>query len=56
MHDFTGTRLWLAKWIINENMIDTVIAKIRNVGAVCDCEILSNVKGKVNGGTILFEL
>ena len=52
-HDFTGTRQWLAKWMVDQAKIDTVIIKIRSSGANCDHEILSKVKGKVKARSLL---
>ena len=52
-HDFVGTRQWLEKWTSNQAKVDDVILKIRSLGASCDHEVLSEVKGKVNGRTLL---
>ncbi len=52
-HDFTGTRQWLETKTGNQMVTDTVILRVRSTGANCDHEILSKVKGKVNGGTLL---
>ncbi|MHA1974881.1 MAG: DUF2695 domain-containing protein [Candidatus Hodarchaeales archaeon] len=55
-HDFTGTRTWLEKWLISSHRVDAMITKIESCGANCDCEIVSKVKPKINGGTILVVL
>ena len=52
-HDFTGTRQWLARWTEDQAMIDEAIKWIRDSGAGCDYEVMSLVKPRVNGGTIL---
>ena len=52
-HDFTGTRQWLQKYIQDQHRIDTVIVKIKSSGANCDCEILTKIKPKLNGRTLL---
>jgi len=56
MHDFTGTRIWLARWTDEQDKVEEAISKIRKAGASCDCEIISIVKPKVNGITVLYLL
>lgn len=52
-NDFTGTRLWLMKQLSDKHRVHTIIIKIQDCGANCDCEIISKVKPKINGRTIL---
>ena len=56
MHDFTGTRLWLETKTQDKAVIDEVVTKIHDSGAWCDCEIISMVKPRVNGGTLLVNI
>ena len=51
--DFTGTRAYLESLFNNPAKVDTVIMKIKAVGASCDCEIISKVKPLVNGRRLL---
>jgi len=54
--DFTGTRIWLKRWIDNSSEIEKVINRIQDFGATCDCEIISIVKPQVNGKNVLYLL
>jgi len=55
-HDFTGTRLWLARWTDEQGKAEEAISRIRDAGASCDSEVLSIIKPKLNGGTLLIEI
>ena len=51
--NFTLTQEYLNKNITNPYKIDVVIEKIKSGGAKCDSEILTKIKPRVNGRTIL---
>jgi hypothetical protein len=51
--DFTITRKYLQKHITNPYKIETIINKIKTCGATCDHEILTRVKPRIHGRTLL---
>lgn len=54
--DFKGTRAYLETLIDQPAGVDTVILKIKSLGACCDCEVISKVKPQINGRTLLVVL
>ena len=54
--DFTGTKAYLETLIDQPAKVESVILKMRSLGASCDCEVISKVKPQINGGTFLVVL
>lgn len=54
--DFKGTKAYLETIIDQPAKVETVILKIKTLGASCDSEVISIVKPQINGRTILVVL
>ncbi len=54
--DFTGTRAYLETLIDQSAKVETVVLKMKSLGASCDFEVISIVKPQINGGTFLVAL
>ena len=55
-NDFKGTRAYLETLIDQPAKVETVIQKMKSLGASCDYEVISKVKPQINGGTLLVAL
>ncbi len=54
--DFKGTRAYLETLIDQPAKVESVILKLKSLGAFCDYEVISKVKPQINGGTFLITL
>ena len=55
-NDFKGTRAYLETIIDQPVKVETIILKMKSLGARCDSEVISIVKPQINGRTILVVL
>jgi hypothetical protein len=53
---FKGTRAYLETLIDQPVKVESVILKMKSLGASCDYEVISKVKPQINGGTFLVVL
>ena len=50
---FKGTRAYLETLIDKPAKVESVIMKLKSLGASCDFEVISKVKRQINGGNFL---
>ncbi len=50
---FKGTRAYLETLIDKPAKVESVIQKLRSLGANCDYDVISVVKPQINGGNFL---
>ncbi len=53
---FKGTRAYLETLIDQPAKVESVILKMKSLGASCDYEVITKVKPQINGRTIIVVL